>query len=1200
MEAIELGFSELGLKVLDWQKADPSVGIPDGYIIYKDENGNTFEIDFDEAKFFILKKDKNKIILNSIKSDYKEDSKKEEVKKIEDNKPFSLGDSVVTIYNYRGIEEGTFGKIEALRNDNALIEFIIDGETLIKKVPYVYLEAYTPKSKEQPKVTLEKKTIIEPKDYSINKDTTFKEYIKIRDYYTKIADKFSNELQSFPKGNMGLVPSEIRNTEKYKIAKYNYNKAFQKQRDINAFGNKKWKKALNDYAMAKRFKKHETFLESYIEPKPKKRTNAYNWVFDRITNVIAPDLLSQLEKAEYVSDVNGKSQHDADKSGIMYLSIQGIEKDFKGRFVISLAHYYEQNGDLMSDPYMTIRLDTELGTGEALSFQMDGVVGNRTQNVYGITPEGKEGVNLSQKKSQNQFLNKWTKNLVNQNHIVTFNELPEKEEIELSDIDDKFDLAKGKMYAKVFDDNYETIEWSVKQLSDSTAIARQDLKVKLMGADGSKATINLSRGLNIEDYTPPLFELAKEVVGIIKKFASIKDDKSIVLSKTSLGNNIYNYSIDELNKYNNYTAKDLYDIKSYFIISLDRLKQAKGVNNSFDGDNYISKLDDMIESKMDEEGSVNPEIPPTSNLEKQKEKYPIVLEWSEGFGDEHIGFKNIEELEAKLKTIKYIPTDGTYVKNKVWFNIVPHYVRIDIGDENEGNYNPKNQSLMNWLESYDNTGNYEFYKLEKDYYENNKHKNNELETVDYTQYLGKGLIPALGVKAFKPEQGNIWFIQYTPKNYFNPFNKSLKEQKAKYKKALELGFKVKDFKAGKYGTAYILTKGNEALTKNGFESISISNSEIIKAQKEGITTIELAEEKEPISKEAQKVVRGEWDKMKDFLELEPDNKKEIPKVKSAKKYKSSTLSDAFDFVRNIQTYSYEVLFENGKSWYGNALNRKDAIKNALEDKFDIKESNKEEVNNKYFKGLDYDYVNQFKLNKAIEEFLDSKVSDYVFNDLEKQFIYSYAGYGGLEKQGAKGKGLLWEYYTPKLLVEKMWGLAYKYGFNSGKVLEPSVGVGNFINYASVDYDQVTAYEISKYSARICKIVHPKTNIIESSFAEHFYNGNVYNPNYEKDFDLVIGNPPYGKNVDKRAVAESKRIGVSIAQFEHYFILRGLDCLKPGGLLVYVSTANLFTKGYEKIKTKISERAELVDGYLLPNKTFKTTEIGTSIIVLRKK
>jgi tRNA1(Val) A37 N6-methylase TrmN6 len=182
----------------------------------------------------------------------------------------------------------------------------------------------------------------------------------------------------------------------------------------------------------------------------------------------------------------------------------------------------------------------------------------------------------------------------------------------------------------------------------------------------------------------------------------------------------------------------------------------------------------------------------------------------------------------------------------------------------------------------------------------------------------------------------------------------------------------------------------------------------------------------------------------------------------------------------------------------------------------------------------------------------------------------------------------------------MWGLAYKYGFNSGKILEPSVGVGNFIDYASTEYDQVTAYEISKYSARICKIVHPKTTVIEKSFAEHFYNGNVYNPKFEKDFDLVIGNPPYGKNVDKRAVAEAKRIGVSIAQFEHYFILRGLDCLKPGGLLVYVSTANLFTKGYEKIKEKISERAELVDGYLLPHKTFKTTEIGTSIIVLRKK
>jgi hypothetical protein len=252
----------------------------------------------------------------------------------------------------------------------------------------------------------------------------------------------------------------------------------------------------------------------------------------------------------------------------------------------------------------------------------------------------------------------------------------------------------------------------------------------------------------------------------------------------------------------------------------------------------------------------------------------------------------------------------------------------------------------------------------------------------------------------------------------------------------------------------------------------------------------------------------------------------------------------------------------------------------------------------YFKGIENDYSNQFNLNKGIEEFLDSKDNDYIFSDQEKSFLYLYEGYGGLEKEGATGSVLLWEYYTPQLLIKKMWGLANKYGFNQGKVLEPSVGVGRFLDFS--EGSNVTAYEINPYSARICKILHPKANVLLKSFEEHFYTGNTFNPKFEKDFDLVIGNPPYGDVTGKRSVAESKRLKVAVRKWEHYFILRGLDTLKSGGLLIYVSTANLFTKGYEPLKEKIGDRAELIDAYLLPNKTFKRTQINTSLIVLRKK
>lgn len=571
----------------------------------------------------------------------------------------------------------------------------------------------------------------------------------------------------------------------------------------------------------------------------KEKKTAYNYVYDRLMKV-APDLMNMLAQAEYPSDVYGKSQYRTEDFGgndaFMYLAVEGLEKDEKGRYLLSISHYYKQQGDMMCDPCMTVRLDPELKTVEAFSFKMDGSIGqSRLHLVYGMTKDGKEGVNLKEKKSQNSFLNTWSSNWVKQGHKVEFRPLPEKE---------------------------------------------------MTG-------------------TP----ISAEAQAIIQP--------------------------------------------------------------------EWDKMQEFLNSPSESESVQKAQNRKTS-LEYQREKFPIVVEWSEGSGDENIGFDSIEQLGNWLHQMGYTDTpEETYIKNKVWFKGYTSYVRIDISKQ-EADFDPQEDDLLTWLVTHEST--------------------------------------------------------------------------------------------------------------------------------------------------------------------------------------------QFNWAQFSEAKTQQII---------------------------------QDANFTFFKGVHANYDNQFKLNKAIEEFLDSKTDDYVYGNEEKEFIYGYEGYGGLEKHGATGVGLLFEYYTPKNLIEKMWGLAYKYGFSTGKVLEPSVGVGRFLNYTT-HYDTCTAYEISPYSAKICKIIHPKTNVIQKSFAEHFYKGNTFNPKFEKDFDLVIGNPPYGKMTDLRTHGENSRIGVSVSQYEHYFILRGLDCLKSGGLLVYVSTANLFTKGYEKLKEKISEKADLVDGYLLPNTTFKQTKVNTSLIVLRRK
>lgn len=268
-----------------------------------------------------------------------------------------------------------------------------------------------------------------------------------------------------------------------------------------------------------------------------------------------------------------------------------------------------------------------------------------------------------------------------------------------------------------------------------------------------------------------------------------------------------------------------------------------------------------------------------------------------------------------------------------------------------------------------------------------------------------------------------------------------------------------------------------------------------------------------------------------------------------------------------------------------------------------KEGGKTDGEKTYFRGFDYNYANQYDLNKAIEEYLAANPDKTVFTSEEKSFVGSFAGYGGLIKFGAEGKGILYEYYTPMEIVRKMWALAYKHGYNGGKVLEPSVGTGNFLKYAPKQAMTV-GYEINPVSAKICRILYPQATIRIESFETLFIKrnasvkGDVANV---PKFDLVIGNPPYGEYESFYAGMGEKKYTRSYNWID-YFITRGLDCLQSGGLLIFIigGMGKPWLALDSPVKEMISEKAILLDAYRLPNGLFDNTEVQTDIIVLKKR
>lgn len=202
--------------------------------------------------------------------------------------------------------------------------------------------------------------------------------------------------------------------------------------------------------------------------------------------------------------------------------------------------------------------------------------------------------------------------------------------------------------------------------------------------------------------------------------------------------------------------------------------------------------------------------------------------------------------------------------------------------------------------------------------------------------------------------------------------------------------------------------------------------------------------------------------------------------------------------------------------------------------------------------------------------------------------------GGLSKQG---RGVLDEYYTNGQIVEAVRTLIEDHfkSRNEIAVLEPSVGIGNFISASDGLSSQttVTAFEVNETAAKIAKILYPEAVIHLRSFETEFIDDKGTRKN-SKDFssryDLVLGNPPYGEHRGLyKGLGEEPRI----TKYEDYFVKRGLDSLKENGILAMILPCGWLNR------QKNMEQADLVDAYRLPRGVFSGTQIGTDIIILRK-
>ena len=183
------------------------------------------------------------------------------------------------------------------------------------------------------------------------------------------------------------------------------------------------------------------------------------------------------------------------------------------------------------------------------------------------------------------------------------------------------------------------------------------------------------------------------------------------------------------------------------------------------------------------------------------------------------------------------------------------------------------------------------------------------------------------------------------------------------------------------------------------------------------------------------------------------------------------------------------------------------------------------------------------------------------------------------------------HYTSPTVIKAIYEAVGNMGFQTGNILEPSMGVGNFFGCLpeSMQGSKLYGVELDSITGRIAKQLYPQANITVAGFET----------TDRRDFyDLAIGNVPFGQyQVNDRTY---NKLGFSI---HNYFFAKALDQVRPGGVIAFVTSRYTMDSKDSRARRYIAERAELLGAIRLPNNAFKAntgTDVVSDILFLQKR
>ena len=261
------------------------------------------------------------------------------------------------------------------------------------------------------------------------------------------------------------------------------------------------------------------------------------------------------------------------------------------------------------------------------------------------------------------------------------------------------------------------------------------------------------------------------------------------------------------------------------------------------------------------------------------------------------------------------------------------------------------------------------------------------------------------------------------------------------------------------------------------------------------------------------------------------------------------------------------------------------------------------------------FKNNIEAIKLVNRLINSQKEA---TDDEKKVLAKYVGWGGLaqvfdernvawqneykelkdvlnEEEYAAAKGsVLNAHYTSKTVIDGIYKALTRFGVKgNNRILEPAMGTGNFFGFMPqeiADGAKLYGVELDRVTGKIATKLYPQAKIQIKGFEETSFQDN--------SFDLMVTNVPFGGYTVFDPDYNKYNFYI-----HDYFIAKGIDKIKPNGLMAVITSKGTMDKQNPSIRKYIADRAELVGAVRLPNTAFKqtaNTEVVTDILFFRKR